>query len=420
MSSNGVRPLADQPWLKSPASRQVLAALMADGRPARFVGGCVRDALLGREVIGRELDLATPEPPDRVVELLEGRGIRAVLTGIEHGTVTAIISGQRFEITTLRRDVTTDGRHAEVAFTDDFEVDAARRDFTINAMSCDSKGRLCDYFGGRADLDAGRVRFVGAPDRRIAEDYLRILRFFRFFAHYGKAPADRLALRACSAAAPEIARLSGERVQAEMLKLLAASDPVPTLALMAKAQVLDQVLPTPIALERLGRLIGLVPDTDPLLRLGALLRPPPASMGAAAVTALSWRLSRRDALRLERLTKDDPPPLQASAADRRRALYRLGASRYLDGLRLAAAEAAADAAGPLAEALALAREWRPPALPISGDDLLALGVPAGPRLGSTLRAVESWWEGQDFRPDREACLAHARELLAGPARSKEA
>jgi poly(A) polymerase len=418
MSSDGVRPLADQPWLKAPASREVLAALMADGRPARFVGGCVRDALLGRPMTGRELDLATPEPPDRVVELLEGRGIRAVLTGIEHGTVTALIAGQRFEITTLRRDVTTDGRHAEVAFTDDFEVDAARRDFTINAMSCDSEGRLFDYFGGRADLEAGRVRFVGAPDRRIAEDYLRILRFFRFFAHYGEAPADRAALRACSAAAPEIARLSGERVQAEMLKLLAASDPVPTLALMAKAQVLDQVLPTPIALERLGRLIGLVPDTDPLLRLGALLRPQPAPADAAAVTALSWRLSRRDALRLERLTKDDPPPLQASLADRRRALYRLGADRHLDGLRLAAAEAGADAAGPLAEALALARQWRPPALPISGDDLLALGVPAGPRLGSILRAVESWWEGRDFQPDREACLARARELLAGPARSE--
>jgi poly(A) polymerase len=368
---------------------------------------------------GRELDLATPETPDRIVGLLEGQGIRAVPTGIEHGTVTAVISGQRFEITTLRRDVTTDGRHAEVAFTDDFEVDAARRDFTINAMSCDREGRLFDYFGGRVDLEGGRVRFVGAPDRRIAEDYLRILRFFRFFAHYGRAPADRAALRACSAAAPEIARLSGERVQAEMLKLLAALDPVPPLALMARARVLQQVLPTPVALERLERLIRLVPDSDPLLRLGALLRPPPAPADAAAATALSWRLSRRDALRLERLTKDDLPPLQAPAADRRRAIYRLGADRYLDGLRMAAAEAVADAGGALAEGLALARDWQPPPLPVSGDDLVVLGVAPGPRLGRVLREVESWWESRDFRPDREACLARARELLAGPARPAE-
>ena len=198
---------------------------MAGGRPARFVGGCVRDGLLGLDQAGRDLDLATPEPPEQVIALLEAAGLQAIPTGLAHGTVTAVADARRFEITTLRRDVATDGRHASVAFTDDFEADAARRDFTINAMSCDRDGRLFDYFGGRADLAAGRVRFVGPAAARIAEDYLRILRFFRFLAHYGRLPADAEALPACAAAAPAIARLSGERVQAEMRKLLAATDP---------------------------------------------------------------------------------------------------------------------------------------------------------------------------------------------------
>jgi poly(A) polymerase len=418
MKSEEPRPLAGQPWLTAPASREVLDALTADGRPARFVGGCVRDALLVRRV--RELDLATPEPPERILVLLQRRGIRAVPTGIEHGTVTAVVAGRHFEITTLRRDVATDGRHAEVAFTDDFEVDAARRDFTINAMSCDRDGRLFDYFGGRADLEAGRVRFVGPPAQRIAEDYLRILRFFRFFSHNGRPPADAAALQACAAAAPDIARLSGERIRTEMLKLLAARDPLPALDLMMEAGVLDQVVPTPVALDRLARLLQVAPDADPLLRLGALLRPPPAPADAAARIALRWHLSRRDAERLERLTEDELPSLRAAPAGRRRSLYRLGPDRYIDLLRLAAAHSRGDAARPLRAALAMARGWQPPALPISGDDLLALGVPAGPRLGALLRSVESWWESLDFQPDRAACCARARELLAAAPGPEEA
>ena len=215
------------PGCGAPASRRVLAALGPDGRPARFVGGCVRDGLLGRPVPGGELDLATPEPPEQVMRLLEAAGLQAIPTGLAHGTVTTVVGGRRFEITTLRRDVATDGRHAEVAFTDDFGADAARRDFTINAMSCDAEGRLYDYFDGRADLAAGRVRFVGDAAQRIGEDYLRILRFFRFFAHYGRPPADAEALRACAAAAPGIDACRASAIQAEMLKLLAAADPLP-------------------------------------------------------------------------------------------------------------------------------------------------------------------------------------------------
>src|SRR5919106_349290 len=269
------QPLAGQPWLSALSSRRVLAALMAEGLPARFVGGCVRDGLLGRDLSGGEIDLASPALPEEVTRLLEAAGLRAIPTGFSHGTVSTVVKDQRFEITTLRQDVATDGRHATVAFTDDFQADAARRDFTINAMSCDQDGRLFDYFGGHADLLAGRVRFVGPAAQRIEEDHLRILRFFRFFAHYGRPPADAEALRACAEAAPRIAHLSGERVQVEMIKLLAAADPLPALGLMGETGVLAQVVPGAPALERLARLLVLAPKADPLLRLSALLRGQP-------------------------------------------------------------------------------------------------------------------------------------------------
>ena len=208
--------------MTAPVTRAVVKALTADGADVRFVGGCVRDALLGRE--SADIDIGTPDPPERVMGLLEGAGIetRTVPRGIAHGTVTAIAGGNRYEITTLRRDERTDGRHAEVAFTDDWEQDAARRDFTINAMSVTPDGVLHDYFGGQEDLEAGRVRFVGDPATRIAEDHLRLLRFFRFFAWYGKGEPDEEALDACRAEAHRIQTLSGERVQAEMLKMLKA------------------------------------------------------------------------------------------------------------------------------------------------------------------------------------------------------
>jgi poly(A) polymerase len=402
------RPLAGQPWLVAPPSRRVLKALTAGGRPARFVGGCVRDGLLGLEPAGPDLDLATPEPPERVMELLQAAGFKTIPTGLAHGTVTAVTDAQRFEITTLRRDVATDGRHASVAFTDDFEADAARRDFTINAMSCDREGRLFDYFGGRADLAAGRVRFVGPAAARIAEDYLRILRFFRFLAHYGRPPADAEALQACADAAPEIAQLSGERVQAEMRKLLAAKDPLPALDLMRGSGVLTHVVPGAPAADRLARLLALAPQADWLLRLAALLR----GQDAVQQMAWRWRLSSRDATRLLALTQDPLPPLRATPAARRQALHRLGVERYADLVRLAAAaDRSEDAGAALAEALAESARWQPRTLPITGHDVIGLGVPAGPAVGEVLAKVEDWWIAQDFAPDHAACLAQARSLL---------
>jgi poly(A) polymerase len=422
MAARRDRPLAAQAWLRAPASRRVLAALGAEGRPARFVGGCVRDGLLGLPDGGRELDIATPERPDQVIRLLEPAGLPAIPTGLAHGTVTTIADGRRFEITTLRRDVACDGRHAEVEFTDDFALDAARRDFTINAMSCDEAGRLYDYFGGRADLAAGRVRFVGAVAARIAEDYLRILRFFRFFAYYGRPPADAEALAACRTAAPELRRLSGERVQAEMVRLLEAKDPLPALHLMIETGVLGEVIPGPVALERLARLIELVPESAALVRLAVLLRPPPADPTAAATVVDRWRMSNRDAERLLALTADPLPEPWASPPERARDLHRLGAERYADLIRIAAAdighsdaapaEAGRDPAAALADAVAAGDAWQPKRLPVGGNDILALGVPPGPRVGALLATLEAWWIAHDFAPDRTACLAEARRLLA--------
>jgi poly(A) polymerase len=412
MSDDAERPLAGAAWLHAPASRRLLKALTVRGRPARFVGGCVRDALLGRDIAGRELDLATPEVPDEVQRLLKDAGIRAIPTGLDYGTVTAVIGKRRFEITTLRRDVATDGRRATVAFTDDFREDAARRDLTINAMSCDGEGRLFDYFGGRADLVAGRIRFVGDAAARIAEDYLRILRFFRFFAHYGRPPADPEALRACAAATGQIERLSGERIQTEMLRLLEAEDPLPVLRLMAETGVLEQVVPGPLAFERLDRLMRWAPEADALLRLAALLRPPPAEFGTADRVAERWRLSNQQRDRLLRLVEAPLPPPAAAPAERRRALHRLGKDLYLDLVRLAAADAAGDPGTGLAETVAEAERWVPRRLPVTGDDVTGLRLAPGPRVGEVLRALEAWWVDRDFRPDREACLAELRRLLA--------
>jgi poly(A) polymerase len=412
MTARDDRPLAAEAWLRAPASRRVLTALGAGGRPARFVGGCVRDALLGRPDLGREIDVATPERPEQVIRLLERAGLPAIPTGLAHGTVTTLANGRPFEITTLRRDLACDGRHAEVEFTDDFAIDAARRDFTINAMSCDATGRLYDYFGGRADLAAGRVRFVGQAAARIAEDYLRILRFFRFFARYGRPPADAEALAATRAAAPELQRLSGERIQAEMLKLLQAEDPLPALRLMAETGVLGQVIPGPAALERLARLIERAQGSHALVRLGALLRPPPADPAAAGQVAERWRMANRDAARLLAMTEQLLPELTASPSARARDLHRLGAERYADLVRIAAADVEDDPGAALADALAAAKAWEPKRLPVGGDDILALGVPAGPRVGAILAALEAWWVAHDFAPDRTACLAEARRLAA--------
>ncbi|MDE0392722.1 MAG: CCA tRNA nucleotidyltransferase [Rhodospirillales bacterium] len=405
--------------MTAPATRAVVNALTAEGADVRFVGGCVRDALLGRE--SADIDIGTPDPPERVLALLNDAGIetRTVPRGVAHGTVTALAGGERYEITTLRRDERTDGRHAEVAFTDDWREDAARRDFTINAMSATPDGALHDYFGGQADLEAGRVRFVGDPATRIAEDHLRILRFFRFHAWYGKGEPDADGLAACADAADTFTLGSVERIQSEVLKLLAADDPVPAITAMHEAGVLDELLPVVRLLEIFPRLVAIErinAALDPIRRLAALIADSSVAKNATAIRALAdqWRLSAIEGERLAELIR---PPVSLNARlDRRtqrRLLYRLGRERYRDLLLFAWAKEKTDEEGASLRAmLQTADAWEAPTYPVSGADVLTRGIPEGPEVGDLLRRVEDWWIENDFAPDRAALLDRLDALIA--------
>jgi len=409
-TSGGEMRLPPQPWMSAPATRAVIAALTAGGSEVRFVGGCVRDALLGRAVT--DIDIATPDQPQRVIELLQAAGLKAVPTGIDHGTVTAVALHQPFEITTLRRDVESYGRRAKVAFTDDWTADAARRDFTFNAMSCSPDGRLHDPFGGEADLEAGHVRFVGDAEARIREDVLRLLRFFRFYAHYGAPPPNAEALAAVERLAPLLPTLSGERIATETLKLLAAPDPAAVLRLMREHGVLAHFLPEAGDLDRLARLtaietsLGLKPE--PPRRLAAVL----ADEAAARAIATRWHLA--NALR-DRLVEALSPPVPTPALDdkARRALrYGLTAEAFRDRGLLAWAGDDSARAADWRELLALA-DWTPPRFPLRAQDAMELDVRPGPVLGEILRAMERWWIASDFSADRKACLAELKRRVGG-------
>ena len=397
-----------QPWMVDPATLAVLEALAAGEAQARFVGGSVRDALLGQRI--GDIDIATPAPPERVIELLEKRGIKVVPTGLAHGTVTAIAGTppRHFEITTLRRDVETYGRRARVAFDADWAADAARRDFTINAIFLDPDGTVHDPVGGLADLQARRVRFVGDPATRIAEDVLRILRYYRFEARFGAGLGDPHARAACRALAHLLPTLSAERVAQELVKLLETSDPIAALRMMVEDGVLSMILREARRLDRLRQMIAIEPEPDPLRRLAALVE-----VDGAGAFALAERLHFPNAWRdrLHGLAAPWPIDPSADIAAQRRALYRLGTERYRDIALLLAAEGAMSR-DRLAELLAFARNWTPPAFPLAGRDITALGIPPGPRVGRLLDAVRAFWEAGDFTADRAACLAHLKELAA--------
>jgi poly(A) polymerase len=401
--------IKNQPWLNAPETRAVMDALAANGGAARFVGGCVRNALIGVPV--EDIDIATPLTPDEVTRRLVGAGLRAEPTGIEHGTITAVANKKPFEITTLRRDVSTDGRRATVAFSTDWAEDAERRDFTMNALYADMSGAVFDTVGGVADLNARRVRFIGDPAKRIAEDYLRILRLFRFHAWYGKGEIDADGLRACAAAKGQIKTLSGERIQKEMLRTLAAEDPVPVMRAMAASGVLSVVVPGHHRFERFERLCRTDADSffvpDGLLRLGALLR----DEAQANEAAQWWRLSNADRDRLsEMLAMPIRIVSYLSILEVRRALYRYGVRRFKDWARLMWAEDPKPSNTYQWRALlALADGWVRPAFPLKGPDVIAAGVPQGPLVGKVLSEVEDWWVDSDFTDDR---LSLAERLKA--------
>lgn len=407
--------LPPQEWLTAPQTLAVMTALGTGSVDVRFVGGCVRDAMSGRAV--SDIDIGTPDLPETVMTRLQAAGIRAIPTGLAHGTITAVLDGKSFEITTLRRDLATDGRHAEIAYTDSWIEDARRRDFTINTLSATLNGDVYDPTTGISDLAYGWVRFVGRASERIAEDYLRILRFYRFYGSFTQPYADIDAIAACRQSAPELKNLSGERICQELLKILMVPEPAEIILRMRGDHILDHILPEigDINLLRLVnwfetraiRIDGIVPD--PIRHLAATVKTD--RQGALAI-GQRLKLSNQAADRLADIC--DPPftvnPDMGELAENK-ALRRYGfalfedlalmgwAREMSDGPRLPRARKEAWIAQ-----LQRCRAWQDPAFPLSGHDVLSLGIAAGPDVGRLLTRVEEWWENGGYLADRQACL----------------
>ncbi|WP_307139119.1 CCA tRNA nucleotidyltransferase [Pseudoroseomonas cervicalis] len=379
-------------WLRRGAPAAVLAALPG----ARAVGGVVRDALAGRPV--HDVDVAAPYPPREIADRLLAAGLKVFETGLQHGTVTAVLDHEPVEVTSLRRDLVTDGRHAEVAWTSDWREDAARRDFTFNALSMDAEGRIWDYFGGREDLAAGRVRFVGDPATRLAEDYLRVLRFFRFHARYGQGAPEEEALAALREAVPGLPRLSAERVWMELKRLLEGPRPAEALALMRQTGVLGAVLPEAGDLAPLARLDG---PAEPVLRLSLLLPPGTAPDGLTQ----RLRFSGEEAKRLRALLLTPPPPPDLQGADLRRLLAEHPPGLVTDLALAAEARDGRDRAGLRARIAATPR----PVFPLQGRDALAAGLKPGPAVGQALARVKAWWMATGCTASAEECRARLRD-----------
>jgi poly(A) polymerase len=400
-------------WMSDARTRAVMDAL---GPDARFVGGAVRNALLKREV--SDVDIATPLTPDEVTKRLKKAGLGAVPTGIEHGTVTAISSGTPFEVTTLRRDVATDGRRAVVAFTTDWKEDAARRDFTMNALYATADGEVIDLVGGVADLQAGRVRFVGDATTRIREDYLRILRLFRFHAWYGKGEFDPEALRAAAAEKAGLTQLSGERVQKELLRLLEAENPGPVLRVMAASGILGELLPGALMIGRLEKLVAIDAEAfftpDPMLRLAALL---PSDAVAADAAAKKLRLSNADAQRLIDIAGAKEKIVSyLSIKEVRKLLYRIGIAPFRDRLFIKWAEDPKESnAINWRMLLEVASTWPRPTFPLTGRDVMLAGVPEGPLVGRILAEVEDWWIDADFIEDEFSLAERLKAVVQATA-----
>jgi poly(A) polymerase len=409
--------LAGADWLADRQLQRLLAALAAEGGEARIAGGAVRNELLGEPV--NDIDIATTELPTRVEELARRAGLVVHPTGLDHGTVTVVAKDagrvRAFEVTTLRIDVETYGRHAQVAFTDDWSADAQRRDFTINAMYCDASGTVFDPVGGYGDLVKRRVRFVGEPEARIREDFLRILRFFRFHARYGRGAPDRRGLAACVALQEGLDRLSPERIRQEMLKLLVAGGAVAVLRVMVKTGIAGRVLPTSQNIAPVARMAeidasqGLEPD--PVLRLAALGLE--SAQDAAALRQV-LRLSNAEYGRLQTLACSTLPSPALPANERRIVLYRLGPQGYRDAVRLAwAKDSGTFGCQAWAEVLGLPEQWTIPRFPLSGADLARRGVPAGPEMGRLLKRLEDWWMAAGFPADKDAVLARLDAVRHG-------
>lgn len=408
-------------WLGNKHLQRLLALLAEDGEEARVAGGAVRNTLIGQSVA--DIDIATTCLPQETIRRAEAAGFKAVPTGIEHGTITVVAGGKPYEVTTLRADIETDGRRARVWFGRDWKADAERRDFTINALYADADGTVIDLVGGIADIEARRLRFIGDPEARIREDYLRILRFFRFFAWYGDGRPDAEGLKACARLKEGLGRLSAERIWSELKKLLSAPDPSRALLWMRQASVLSSVLPESEkwgidaihGLTRTEKDLGWTPD--PLLRLEAIV-PPDAQRTKTLAERLKLSGSEAERLRHWALTGAVEPKI--SEAELAKKLYRGDRQGFVDRLRLSLASARARAvedndalleAGGFSRLLAYAGKWQKPDFPLKGADLTTLGVSPGPKLGETLKNLEREWVESGFALDRGALLKRAAKAL---------
>jgi poly(A) polymerase len=378
-------------WLKEPRLQDVMRQILLAGADIRVVGGAVRNSLLGVHI--SDVDLATTMRPEDVMKVCAKAGFGVHPTGIEHGTITIVNKGQVFEVTTLRRDVATDGRRAVVAFTQNWAEDAMRRDFTINALYCDVDGKTYDYTTGYKDIQRKRVRFVGEAEMRIKEDYLRILRFFRFHAIYGKGSPCPVGLAACVKLKTGLKKISAERIRQELVKLIVAPRSIDTLKIMATSGILKIILPYTEDWWALSRL-----PADPVLRLYQLAKDP-------TLLKESLRLSNEVGLRLEKLNAVAELSPTFREKEQRAMLYRIGIASWKDAVQLAWARSSARMNSPKwAALLNLPQSWAVPQFPITGKDLIAVGVAPGPAMGDMLYQLEDWWVASDFAPSREELL----------------
>jgi poly(A) polymerase len=394
--------LKNYPLMGDEITRNLFQVFEEVGIPARFVGGCVRDAIL--DIAAHDIDIAVPIPPDGIMSVLTTARINLIPTGYEFGTITAVMNGRPFQITSLRQDWETDGRHPRVTYGTDWKEDAARRDFTMNALYADKDGVIYDYFKGIEDLKAGVVRFVGDSHQRIQEDYLRILRYFRFLAWYGHGPIHEEAIEACAALSQGLDKLSRERIGHEFLKLLAAPQPLSSLKFMDQAGITPFILPHAMNLEALEGLLNFEEASIPLCRLAALSLPQINDKGLAKALRLSGKQKQYLHDCANRL--EDYPSSERTIY---RNLYQDGVGFFKDLTMLSLAlRPLSSTPSILHETLKIAASWEAPSFPLKGQDLIEMGVKAGPELGALLKDCESWWINQGFQPDREACLAWVR------------
>jgi poly(A) polymerase len=378
-------------WLNEPRLQQVMAVLTRGGGEVRVAGGAVRNALLGVPIA--DVDLATTMLPADVMRVCKAAGFGVHPTGFEHGTVTVVNGGASFEVTTLRRDIETDGRRAVVAFTSDWEEDAVRRDFTMNAMYCDAAGKIYDFTNGYGDLLRNRVKFVGDAKLRIKEDYLRILRFFRFHARFGKNAPDKTGLAACAKLKSGLKKISAERIRQEMFKLVVAPRAVATLKVMATSGVLKTIIPYTDD----WRLVGRLPE-DAVLRLYALAKKPQDLKDVL-------RLSNIEAQRIDELVAAPELSPKLKNSEQRAMLYHLGAQAWADAVEMTWAKGRVSKQDSKWQALLdLPKRWPVPKLPVNGLDMLEAGIASGPYMGEMLRELEDWWVARDFVASREELL----------------